>query len=364
MRALHQDIGTTRAPHDYRKGSALVAVLGVSMILMLAGVTMVVLSRQSMHRVQRTAHYAQAQAVAKAGVADMTAKLGTNYTLWQSAFHTEQFFSNGAYYVTTQLTNGNVLITSDGIYMEASNRTIMELLGTFQSRWNTNNAIMAGGDVRFSTAAYTMNGNIHANQDVEESNGGKNGDINGDVSAVGDIGELKNVYSTNDNASVVTIPPEPNDVFNFDNYRQMATNGGTYLEGDQTTNGTPIASPANGILYVNGSLTINGGTFTGTIVVNGDITVNNNFTHTKFSPNMPSLLSTGNIKLNNKETYYGIIYAKGNVIIQNTCTIYDGVISGGYTEIRNNVTIYPGSGPPVWDPLNPVLPLLPGGWLK
>ncbi|MCX6164198.1 MAG: hypothetical protein NTU73_04950, partial [Ignavibacteriae bacterium] len=52
-------------------GSALVAVLGVSLILMLAGVTMVVLSRQSMHRIQRTAHYAQAQAVAEAGIADM-----------------------------------------------------------------------------------------------------------------------------------------------------------------------------------------------------------------------------------------------------------------------------------------------------
>ena len=56
-------------------GSALIAVLGVSIILMLAGVTMVVLSRQSMHRIHLTVHYAQAQAVAEAGIAAMIANL-------------------------------------------------------------------------------------------------------------------------------------------------------------------------------------------------------------------------------------------------------------------------------------------------
>ena len=358
-------------------GSALVAVLGISMILMLAGVTMVVLSRQSMHRIHCTAHNAQAQAVAEAGIADMVAKLGANYTLWQNNTNTATFFTNGAYYVTTVQTNGNVLITSDGIYMAASNRTIMELLGTVQTHWNelynTNSAVMSDGDVRFTTAAWTMNGDTHANQDIETSGGGKNGNINGDVSAVGNIGTLNNVTGdTDDEATPETVPPEG--PFNFDSYRQMATNNGVYLEGDQTLNGKPIASPTNGILYINGDLTIqNQSSFTGTIVVNGNVTIVNHFTQTNtpscydpVSSNMPSVLSTGTITINNHTTLNGVVYAAVNVILQNSITINGGVISGGYTEIQNNITITHGTGYPVWDPLNPEVPpeVISGGWLK
>ena len=46
-----------------KTGSALITVLGISLILMLAGTTMVVLSRQSIHRIQRTANYADRKSV-------------------------------------------------------------------------------------------------------------------------------------------------------------------------------------------------------------------------------------------------------------------------------------------------------------
>jgi len=360
-------------------GSALVAVLGISMILMLAGVTMVVLSRQSMHRIHRTAHNAQAQAVAEAGIADMVAKLGANYTLWQNKTNTAPFFTNGAYYVTTELqTNGNVLITSDGIYMAASNRTIMELLGTVQTHWNelynTNSAVMSDGDVRFSTAAWTMDGDIHANQDVEASHSAQNGTMNGNVSAVGTVDDLNPTPpgTNNPGAPPETVPPTG--PFNFDSYRQMATNDGVYLEGDQTLSGKPIASPSNGILYVNGKLTIqNQSSFTGTIVVAGDVDIGNHFTQTNdpscyipVSSNMPSLLSTGIITIQNNTTLNGVVYAALDVVLQNSITINGGVISGGYTEIQNNITITHGTGYPVWDPLNPEVPpdVIVGGWLK
>ncbi|MBU4211548.1 MAG: FapA family protein [Kiritimatiellae bacterium] len=377
MRAIHHNIGKPRAPHNDRAGSALVAVLGVSLILMLAGVTMVVLSRQSMHRIHRTVRYAQAQAVAEAGIADMIAKLGTNYTAWQNTTYMNTFFTNGAYYVTTRQTNGNVLITSDGIYMEASNRTIIELLGTVSSNWdelyNLNSAVMAGGNVNFSTAAFTMNGDIHANGNATSSGGAQNGTVNGNISAVGNIGTFNNVTGTNnDEAAVETIPPTG--PFNFDSYRQMATNNGTYLESNQTLVGKPITNSANGILYVNGNLTIqNQSSFTGTIVVAGNVTIVNHFTQTNdpsiydpVSSNMPSLLCTGNITINNNTTLNGVVYAAGNVIIQNNTTINGGVISGGNTEIQNSTTITAGAGYPVWDPLDPTVPpeVIVGGWLK
>ncbi|MFH1970067.1 MAG: hypothetical protein ABIJ53_07080 [Verrucomicrobiota bacterium] len=362
MRALHQNIKKPRAPHDGRAGSALVAVLGVSLILMLAGVTMVVLSRQSMHRIQRTVHYAQAQAVAEAGIADMTAKLGTDYTAWQNTNYTAPFFTNGAYYVVTTQpqTNGNVLITSDGIYMGVSNRTIMELLGTVEDYnnllYNTNAAIMSGGPFTLSSGAATLHGDVAANGSVTYGGGASSNQIDGYVS--------NNI-----------IPPLVLPTFNFDSYRQMATNGGTYYPTNVTLSGTPIASPTNGILYVNGDLTIkHNSSFIGTIVVNGDIDINNNFTQTNapscydpVSSNMPSLLSTGNITLGNNGTYYGVMYGTVKFEANNNITIYGGVINLGVTEIKNKITIYPSGGYPVWDPKNPYetpSAPIPGGWLK
>lgn len=358
-----------------KAGSVLVAVLGVSLILMLAGVTMVVLSRQSMHRIQRTAHYAQAQAVAEAGIADMIAKLGTNYTAWQNTNYTALFFTNGAYYVTTELqTNGNVLITSDGIYMDASNRTIMELLGTVQTHWNelydTNSAILSDGVITLATGAYDIYGNVHGNGNVSLANG----DVYGNVSAGGTVSGSSGVTGTISNGAPLS-PIPPAGPFNFDSYRQMATNGGAYREGNQTLSGDPIASPvpvngiSNGVLYVNGDLTIaNNSSFAGTIVVNGNVTIVNHFTQTDFpgTSNMPSVLSTGTITIQNHTTLSGVVYATGNVILQNNTTIYGGVISGGYTDIRNSIEIHPGTGYPAWDPLNPEVPpeVIVGGWLK
>lgn len=356
-------------------GSALVVVLGVSLILMLAGVTMVILSRQSMHRIQRMAYYAQAQATAEAGIADMVAKLGTNYTFWQSNSNTATFFSNGTYYVTTQLqTNGNVLITSDGIYMEISNRTILELLGTVQTHWNElydiNSAVMSDGLITLATGAYDMYGNVHANGNVNLANG----HVYGNVTAGGTVSGSSGVTGTISNGAPTNAIP-PAGPFNFDSYRQMATNGGAYREGNQSLSGNPIAYsvPANGIsngvLYVNGTLTIgNLSSYAGTIVVNGDVTIVNHFTQTSFPgyPNMPSLLSTGTITIQNHTTLTGVVYAAGNVILQNNTTIYGGVIAGGYTDIRNSIEIHHGIGYPAWDPLNPEVPpeVIAGGWLK
>ncbi|MBU4200123.1 MAG: hypothetical protein KKG09_06700 [Verrucomicrobia bacterium] len=369
MRTLHQDIGKHHAPHNGHEGSALITILGVSLILMLAGLTMVVLSSQSMHRIKRTVQTAQAQAVAEAGIADMVAKLGSNYSLWQNATNAATFLTNGIYYVRTELqTNGNVLITSDGIYMDSSNRTIMELLGTIQTHWNElydiNSAILSDGLITLATGAYDIYGNVHANSDVILANG----DVYGNVSAGGTVSGSSGVTGTISNgAPISTIPPTG--PFNFDSYRQMATNNGTYLEGNQTLSGNPIASPANGILYVNGTLTIdNNSSFAGTIVANGNVTIVNHFTQTSFpgSSNMPSVLSTGTIDIHNHTTLNGVMYAVVNVILRNNTTINGGVISGGYTDIRNSIEIHPGTGYPAWDPLNPEVPpeVIVGGWLK
>ncbi len=352
------------------EGSALVVVLGVSMVLMLAGITLLILSRQSLHRIQRTTYYSQAQAAAEAGVADMVAKITQNPTIWRNATNSALFLTNGRYNTVSQpLTNGNVLITSDGIYMGVSNRTIVEILGTVQTRWNdlynTNSAILSGGDVRFSTAAFEIDGDTHANQNVTSSSGAQNGTIDGDITACGTVGNLTTSGNVVTGAPPSQIPP--GNPFNFDSYRQLATNGGVYFATGQTMNGTPISAPTNGILYINGSLTIgNNSSFAGTIVVNGNVTIKNHFNHTQLTSNMPAILCTGTITIENHTTLNGLIYAQVNVIVQNNTTINGGIISGGFTDISNSTTVRYGGIYPVWDPLNPTVPsdVIIGGWLK
>ena len=127
---------------------------------------------------------------------------------------------------------------------------------------------------------------------------------------------------------------------------------------------------ANGILYVNGNLSIaNRSSFTGTIVVNGNIQTANKFDQYPYPgrTNGPSLLSTGAIDLNNHETYNGVVFAKTSININSKVTIIGGIISGGITYIKNGVTVTnSSSGYPAWDPLNPAVStkVISGGWLK
>ncbi|MGI6086859.1 MAG: hypothetical protein ACOYCD_02765 [Kiritimatiellia bacterium] len=352
-------------------GSALVIVMGISAVLLLAGIIMSAMGRQAVARSQRINTGARALAVAEAGIADMIALLSTNYIMWRNTNHAAQF-SDGIYAVKSQtLSNGNVLLVSTGTVGAVSRSTTIELLGTYQD-WNDSlfsldGVILSGGDVRLSTAAYEINGNVHANGSVLASGGAKNGDFisNAVVTAAGTVADLNNVPAAN------RIPGEPTRVlptFNFDSYRQLAISNGLYYNNSMTFSGWH-GRPSNGVVYVNGNVEIaNNSSLVGTLVANGNILVRNKFTQTIFGnhTNWPSLLSTGNITLQNKESYNGIIYAALNVSIQNNITCNGGIISGGYIEIQNHGTMNQHTGYPPWDPLNPSLPpeVIVGGWLR
>ncbi len=362
---------TLRRNRAGRRGSALVTVMCVSAVLLLASMVMAYITRQSVARAQRINTGARALAVAEAGIAGMISLLSTNYNMWRNTNHSAQF--GGGYFTVNSLTqsNGNVLLVSTGVVGSVARSTIMELLGTYQD-WNDSlfqldGVILAGGDVRFSSAAYEINGNVHANGSVIANGGAKNGDFisNAVITAVGSVADLNNVDATNEisGAPLRVLP-----TFDFDSYRQLAISNGLYYSNSMTFNGWN-AWPSNGVVYVNGDVVIaNHSSLVGTLVANGNIQVQNNFTQTNFpgQTNWPSVMSTGNVTLQNKEDYYGIIYAALNVSIQNNITCYGGIISGGYTEIQNHGTMNQPPGYPPWDPLNPSVPpeVIVGGWLK
>ncbi len=353
-----------------RNGSALLAVMLISGILLLAATAMLALASNASFRMRRLAFDSKALSIAEAGIADTIGKLTTNYWHWQDATNAANFAEGSYFVISRTLPGGSVLLISTGTVGTVSRMTAVELLGTDRDRndmlFSLDGAILSGGDVRFRTAAFTIRGNVHSNQEIISASGAQNGDFlpatgatNVFITAVGGIGNLQGTLQPG-------VTPRELPAFNFDSYRQLAIAGGIYLEGNQSPrHWNP--RPANGIMYVNGNITISGdSSLVGTLVVNGNVTFENNYTQTAFAPGMPAVLSTGNVTMGNRGRIDGLVYAAVNVFINNNVDIDGGIISGGYTEINNSSDITHPSEAPDWDPLQPAVPpeVIVGGWLR
>lgn len=354
-----------------REGSVLLVVMIVSAVLVLAGTSMVALASNASFRMRRHMEASQALNVAEAGIADMIGRLSDNYTQWQDSTNSASF-GGGAYRVVSETTaEGNVIITSEGTVQNARRIVAVELLGTEQDRndmlFSLSGAILSGGDVRFSTAAFTIRGNVHSNQKVTSSNGAQNGNLYASltnnapatITAVETIGDLQGNH-------VVGVEKRELPTFNFDSYRQLAQSGGIYLEGDQTL-GDWNGTPGNGVVYVNGDVRIrNNSSLVGTLVANGNIVIENNFSQVSYASGMPSLLATGNVTMGNRGTLQGLVYAGVNTYIANNVDVLGGIISVGYTDVNNHTDIYHPTTMPPWDPLQPAVPpeVIVGGWLQ
>lgn len=363
MKTLFSHIASRKKMRD-QGGFALVIAMGILTVLLLACLSMATITNQSLFKVRRIAKDAKAVSIAEAGVADMIVKLHSNYLYWQNNTNSAGF-ANGTYSVVTEKkANGNVLITSTGTFGFNTRTTVMELLGTSgntnNQRFDLNGVILAGGNVSFESAAFKMYGNVHANQNVTEASGGKNGTIDGTVSAVGTIGDL-------DGTLVPGSPTRVLPTFNFDSYRSLALTGGVYFATNKSWSGATISSP-NGIIYVNGNATIGGRSIlNGCLVANGTVTVDNRFEQHNAVSNYPAIICKGTLDVDNQTTWNGLLYSGGNVEIRNRMTMNNGgVIAVGYVSVKNGVTMNKPSGYPPWDPLNPEEnpDVIVGGWLK
>jgi len=352
-------------------GSVLLVVMLLCSIMMLASAAMVALSANAGVRMRRQLQSVQALQIAEAGIADMIGRLRGNYLLWQDSTNAASFAGGDYRVVSATQPGGNVIVTSTGRLGSSMRVTAMELLGTDRNRnddlFSLKGAILSGGDVRFSSSAFTIRGNVHSNGSITSSNGAQNGNMYagiGDdspaiVSAVNTIGDLQGTHQPN--TTVRELP-----TFNFDSYRDLAQSDGLYLEGDQVLRNWH-GTPANGIVYVNGNVRVrNNSSLVGTLVANGDITLENNFTQTEYAAGMPALLATGNVTMGNRGQIEGLVYAGINAYVSNNVVILGGIMSVGFTEINNNADVYHPAVKPNWDPLQPTIPpdVIVGGWLR
>jgi len=354
-----------------KAGSTLFVVIVISAILMMTGAAMVALASNAGFRMRRQLVSAKALNVAEAGIGDMIGRLSADYVAWQDSTNSATI-GEGRFSVTSRLMpGGNVIITSQGTVGDITRVASVELLGTDRDRndmlFRLDGAILSGGDVRFRTAAFTIRGNVHSNQKVTSSNGAQNGDLYagvgnnspGTITAVETIGNLGGSH-------IPGSPVRELPAFNFDSYRQLAIDGGQYFNGSQTFKGVNL-KPANGIIYVNGNVSIqNNSSLVGTLVANGNITLANNFTQTPYAAGMPALLATGNVTMGNRGRLNGLVYAGVNAYIANNVDVLGGIISVGFTEVNNHTDIYHPTDMPPWDPLQPAVPpeVIIGGWLR
>lgn len=365
---------------DSGNGSVLVVVMLVSGILLIAATAMMALAMNASHRTRLMTVDTQALNVAEAGIADMIGKMTPpdDYWSWVGQTFSTNFppGSDSSYRVTVRLAtnqatgNANVLISSVGTVGGISRATTVELLGTPRDinddRFSLNGAILAGGDVRFRTAAFAIKGNVHSNQEITSQSGAHNGDfLPADgatecyITAVGGIGNLQGTHETG-------VVPRELPEFNFDSYRQLAIDNGIYIDGDINERHWNPAPP-NGIIYVNGNARIRGNSsLNGTLVVNGNVRFENNYSSGATIPGMPAVLATGNVDMSNRGRIDGLVYAGGNAYINNNVDIDGGIVSVGYTEVNNKTDVFHPSDYPDWDPLQPAIPpeVIVGGWLR
>lgn len=356
-----------------KQGAALVIVMCVGGLLLLIGIAMSFMAGNAAYMSRKIHSQVRALAVAEAGVADMINKMTTNYSGWQDRKTNTASFGDGSFVASTltDTNTGHVIITSTGTVGDDRRTTIVELLGTlwdlYDATYSAANAIVAGGNITLKSSAVTINGGIHSNGDIYEEGG--NPEINGPVSCSGTNCEVtaSGTNSTSSGAAPLTVP----DYTPFDegdpNWLSLAQSNGLYYGSSQAFGGVSL-TPNNGVIYVNGDVSFgNNSSYVGTLIATGTITINNRLTHAPFNTNWPAMCAGVDVNLNNRNSYYGVIFAANDVNTDNNRTVNGTIIALNNVTVANRCTLNPLPYFPAWDPAdtNTSPPsVIIGGWLR
>ncbi len=360
-----QYISGNRDNRSRQRGSALMVVLGLVLLMGLITTIMSAMTGQAAYRVKKTLEYSSSLAIAEGGVADVIDIMNTNYAAGVGTTYTKDL-GGGSYTVKTErdAASGNIVIASTGTFRGETRTTCLELLGDKYAIWSAlaaQCAIIADGDIVVESAAPIIVGRIHANGDILSSSGAV--DIDGDLTANGIIQIVpKDGFKAIPGHPKVSVPS----YLPLDPWREMAQSGGLYYEGNQMWHRVTL-TPANGVIYVNGDVEIkNQSILNGTLVASGSITINNQFTQTRFAPTWPTLLAGVDINLLNRGRYVGAAFAGNNITTINNKVIEGQLLAMNNIYVKNEAQVLPPTDPPAWTPNDdvPDPEIVVGGWLK
>ncbi len=348
-----------------QRGSALLIVLGLVLLMGLSTAMMAAMTGQASFRVRKTLRSSSSLAIAEAGVAYVINIMNTNFSDGVGITISEDF-GGGEYTVITErdAVSGNIVISSTGTFMGETRTTCLELLGDKYTMWSilsAESAIISDGDIIIETSSPLVVGRVHANGNILNSSG--NPEVDGDLTANGIIQLTpQDGFEAIPGHAKVSVPS----YLPLDPWRDMAQNGGLYFDGNQKWHNETLA-PGNGIVYVNGDVEINNqSSLHGTLVASGSITINNHFSQTPFTANWPTLLAGVDVNLFNRNRYTGAVFAGNNITTRNNKTIKGQLIALNNVYLQNKVQVLPPPTSPAWTPYDdvPDPDIVVGGWLR
>lgn len=315
-------------------GSALITMMICMLLMSMAGGYMYQASAQSSHFTGMLRVSTQSQAVAEAGLAAALARLRGNWNLISSSFPSGSI-DDGTYTTTKTVSGGRYLIETTGTVKGHSRTVSAEVKAPTVSALDY---VIAGGgsgnhviDVGTGQSSGTIVGDIYMGGPVTidgpSNGGGGTLTITGDVESLSTITSGSNMTisggSTSNASTTVAFP-----TVDFSYYQTIATTNSQYFNSNKTyASGTIPASPAGGVIFVNGNVTINGTqNTTAAIIATGNITIaKTGSTYPRVTvhqySNYPALMTqTGNITVTSTGsaspdaylTVTGLVYSGNN----------------------------------------------------
>ncbi len=342
--------------------SVLVVVIIAAGSSVIGGFTATALQRSANTRTLADIH--RANFIAESGPSDIYTRLTDTGFDWAAHGNSFSFdpvdFAGGRYEVSVDVSGEIVKAHSFGFY----NKSRGQAIATFvriegDENVNTNDppffspynyAVLTGGSLLWSGSASSTDADVllHANQNVL-IRGGANCLIAGDISATGAINTRGNPNITGDRKPNEPLVPVPQ--IDFGPYRTWADDHGElWIDNDfQISNDY---TPNGGILFVDGNVKINGGTFRGCVIATGDVHINGNAvltSHPDYTGLPAIMVETGTLRGNGTADITGLVYVKTANIdkFNGTLVLTGSIIAGGELDATGNFTVFFENGEPV-----------------
>lgn len=374
---------------DRNRGSALVTMMIVLLLVCLASAALTGFARQQTHAITRIRDYMKAQAYAEAGVHDAYSVLKANWAAREndSAFPMKNY-ADGSYDPSvTPIGQNLVLISAVGRCNRATATAKADARnygGTAPGSTNATPshpaygyAVVSGGQMTWNGNGLTrvINGKIHSNNKLKLTGGQilqaslvsssveiwstGNTELRGNAAAPAWQGKSPgNITGTAVTGPVPLVPLPPLDLTPY--YNHALANGQVY-NGNQHFMGSGDLAPAGGIMWVNGNFKWSGsGRLIGCFIATGNIEITGSGDQIKVQ-NFPALVSRdGDIDISGSGSFHGLIYAmSGKIDKSGAGPVVGSMISAGVfdksgnwdlltyedsTPTPPNVNVNPGSG--------------------
>jgi len=350
-----------------RAGSALIAVMGVVLLIALLAAGMVTTGRQQVYSAQYLRDYVKAQMIAEAGANQAYNLMKTNFAarLNPANFPVTRFDTNSldpnAYYhaIVTPMSgsaSNQASICSTGVFGRATayarvnikNVPIIVTNNTppLTSPWAF--GMFCNGYVGFNGSS-TVLGAIHVNNYIQcngslawgtpanpayvECSGAAGFSVNGASTVTGTIrAPVININGTITTPVVGPVATIALPTLDLTAYYQTALANGQVFSATSVNKSVDWGTIPGGVRWINGSLTVNGGggiTYVGCVITTGDMTLRGSTAQTQVG-SLPAFISRdGSILLNGSHNLHGLVYAGGDIQMNGSGNITGAIMSGG-----------------------------------